>query len=209
MTNRRLLIAILSVTVLFGITACSSTTLHQTWKDPQESSKASNILILATAKNQASRQLFEAELAKQLSAREVKAIPSFTVIPQDEIISKELIIRTAQKNQVDSVIVLTVLDTRQEKQTVTTIQSDAGRYRSGYYNRDRDWYNNYSGGYTTVHSYQNDYTIANVETSLYRLDGERMIWTALSETITLNAGVQDIRMLATEIAKQLKKDGMI
>lgn len=200
---------LISLSLVLLLAACSSTSLTQTWKDPQ-AGKSRNFLILGVTKDPGARQLFEGALTEQLVAAGVQAIPSFTLFPnKDEALSKEQIVAAAHENQVDSVIVAYVLDVRQEKETVTTLQSDAGSYRSGYYSGSRNWYNSYASGYTKISTYQNDYTIANVETSLYRLKDEKLLWSSVSETVTLNAGIADIKGLAKSIVQTLKKEGLI
>lgn len=186
------------------LSGCSSTQLLQSYRAPDVNGKVSVVLIIGVTDSQAARRLFETEMAKQLSMAEKKAIPSIIVLKENKKYSKDEIIAIAHENNVDAVIVTKVLEIKEETEHRTEIQSDAGQFYTGS-RRQSNWYNNYAGSYTTVSRRTDKYTIANLETSLYLLDKEELLWTALTKTVILE-NANDIKHLSATLVNQMKKD---
>lgn len=213
----RFCIAFASAAVLLVyLWACSATTLQNVWKDDSYSSRVNSILILGATKNRAVRQMFESELSRQLQARGINAIPSFPLFSTDEVVDKKDILAKALEKNIDSVIVAKVLDVKTYKERVTDIHrapiylSDyrySGRYRT--YIRPGGWYGDYWAGYTTVRHYDINYTVSHAETGLYLLEGEKMVWSILTETETNDDLDGSIADMVRVVVAQLEKDGMI
>lgn len=213
MNIRFCILFVSAVALLMSLWACATTTLNNVWMDESYTGKVKSVLVLGATQNQAARQMFESELSRQLTAKGVKAIPSFPLFSGDDLLDKKIIVDTAHEKQVDSVIVTKVLDSKEYTERVTDINSSyggaySGRYRP--YGGRGGWYGDYSSSYTTARSYDYQYVISNTETALYQLDGERMIWSVLTET---EADATDMAGSISEMAKivveQLVKDGLI
>ena len=215
--NLRFFITCSSAAVLlFFVWACSATTLQNVWKDDSYSARVNSILILGATKKRAIRQMFESELSRQLQEKGVNAIPSFPLFSTDDVVNKEDIMAKALEKNIDSVIVAKVLDVKTYHERVTDIHrvpiylSDyrySDRYRT--YIRPGGWYGDYWAGYTTVRHYNVNYTVSHAETGLYLLEGEKMVWSILTETETSDDIDGSIADMVKVVVDQLEKDGMI
>ncbi|PLX93467.1 MAG: hypothetical protein C0619_04475 [Desulfuromonas sp.] len=200
--------------VMLLLQGCISTTLENVWKDDVYSGRMESVLILGVTKNRSVRQLYESELARQLQAQGVNAIPSFTLFDVDAPADKKTIIAKAQQQQLGHVIVTQVLDVKTYRERITDINRSF--YPDGYlysryyrtYRRPIGWYDNYWYGYTTVRSYDVEYLVAHAETNLYLLKDEKLIWSVLSATESGSDWAGSVRELAGVIVKQLGQDGL-
>lgn len=199
---RTIIVALLTLILL---TACSSTKVKYTWKADQPGETVRHILVLGVGKSDSSRKFFEAELSRQLKQAGVMATPSFNVLPGSDELTEEAVVKAATEHKIDAVLVAVVLGVRQSTKSTTMIMASPSYY-GGY---GGGWYGNYHGGYATAHTYQSDFHVANIETSLYRLDGEDKIWSALAETVNMDTGTDNIPDLSKALVSSLKKDGMI
>lgn len=212
MNIRFLVLSVCAVGLLVSLWACAGTTLQNTWKEDGYTGKVSRVMVLGVTNNKAVRQMFESDLSQQLKAKGIDAVPSFPLFSSDKVIDKQLIVDKAHENNVEFVIVAKVLDVQSYNERVTDIQSTGfggygGRYRP--YGRGGGWYGDYSSGYTTARSYDIEWIVSYVETGLYLLDGEKMVWSALTETETDEDLAASVKGMTTVIVNQLEKDGMI
>lgn len=215
MKFRTPIVVTISVLLLVSLWACAGTKLQNVWMDDSYNGQVSGVLILGVTQNKAVRQMFESELSRQLEAEGVRALPSFPLFSTDEVVDKKIIIEMAQQKNVDSVIVAKVLNVQSYKERITDVNSSrygsdyrySGRYNT--YRRPGGWYGDYSSGYSTVRSYDYEYFVSHAETGLYLLNGEKMVWSALTETETDGDIAGSISEMAKVIVSQLEKDGII
>ena len=208
MNNRFCAYAICLALSCLLLSACAGTTLKNVWKDDAYTGKVSSVLILGVTKNRAVRQMFEAELARHLQSKGLRAMPSFSLFNSDELNEKKVILEKAHENNVDSVIVAKVLDVKTYRERVTDINRYAGGYYRPYGYRG-GWYSDYYAGNATVRSYDIEYYVSYVETGLYLLDGEKLVWTALTETESDSDIAESVTKLVEVLVAQLEQDGMI
>lgn len=216
MKFRSFVVLLNSVVLLGSLWACAGTTLQNVWMDDTYTGQVSGVMVLGVTKNKAVRQMFESELSRQLESKGVRALPSFPLFPSDGVVDKKVIVDAANKQNVDSVIVAKVLNVQSFKERVTDVNTRhyGSNYRySGRYNTYRrpggGWYGDYTTGYSTVRSYDYEYFVSHAETALYLLNGEKMVWSALTETETDGDIAGSIREMAEVIVVQLEKDGII
>ena len=198
------------------ITSCVGTTLQNVWKDDGYNDKVSTVLILGATKDRTIRRMFESELSTMLREKGVNATPSFSLLAADAAIDKEILLKQAKENQIDSVLITQVLDAKKYKERITEI-NHLPQY-TGYYHYSScfmtsphpcGWYDYYWTGYSTARTYDVEYVVSHAETNLYLLDGERMVWSVLTETETADDVAKSVAEVVTIIVEQLEKDGMI
>ena len=203
------------VAIWFNLSACAATKISGSWRDPGFSGRLGQVLVLGVAKQESIRKIFEAAFANGLEAEGVKAVPSFTVLPNVGA-SQEQISAAAEKIGVDTILVTKLVDLQKEKQRMTDISTDrsssARRYPYSYdgrYSRPSNWYNDYSRSYTTVRSYDVTYKILDLETNLYDFASGKLIWTTLTRTTTTAALQAQTAEIVEILIRQLLKDGLI
>jgi hypothetical protein len=188
---------------------CSSTDFKSTWKDPAASRVAlagKRVATFAVTKDESRRRAGEDAMARSLAKRGVIAIPGYT-IPGGETKDKDVLRKRLHDAKIDGVVVMRVVDRRQE---VNYVPGGPG-YGSFYGYWDYGWSSVGSPGYLTTD------TILSVETLVYSLGGDerqgvpadKMLWGGVSETFApdkLDAVVEEI---VNEATKEMQKAGLI
>ena len=147
---------LMSVTLLgFLVTACSGTTVKDSWVKPGHSGKIENVYLVGIAKKDDYKRIFEETFKKQLSDYGVRAVPSHNDFPKDEENSRENIIKAMAANNCDSVLLTKLVRKRidggtkgQEIKVVKTTPVPL------YWD---PWYNNW-GSY-----YNQSYSVINIQ----------------------------------------------
>lgn len=200
-----------SLLLAIFLTGCSTAKLKSTWKDAERIEKVKKVLVVGVAIRKNRRQLFETTLAKKLEAHGVRAIPSFTVFPKEDVDGKATADYIRQK-AIDSVIVVKVLHSKAVKQRVAYTTAHTSSYPPvgvPYAARRFDgWYSDYTYWTTTVESYETGYVISNLEANLYQRGNEEMVWTSFVEVEARDDDVSGVNDLAQALVKQMKKDGV-
>lgn len=208
--------AVSTVLLVVALWGCAGTTLQNVWKDDGYAGRVTSVLVLGATKDRTIRRMFESELSALLRTKGINAIPSFSLFMSDDVIDKNVILDKAQESQIDSVLITQVLDVKSYKERITDI-NHMPRYPGFYrysdcymtYRHPCGWYDYYWTGYSTVRTYDIEYLVSHAETGLYLLEGERMVWSALTETETVDDVAESVREMVTVIVNQLEKDGMI
>ena len=213
-----------------AMAACSSTYMSGSWSDPSYQGQIKNVYVIGVAKQDITRRIFEDTFVRQLGPAGVRGISSYKDLPSDKEMDHEIIKQRMIANDTDSVLITKLINQRTE--TVTSPGYASG-YSSNYgggrgYGGDRG-YGSYYGGrqgygqnsYRSWGSYTRSYeavympptttqfVILTVESVLYDLKTEEMIWTAQLETVVegnLEKMMQDYVDIVT---KDLKDKGLI
>jgi hypothetical protein len=175
------------------------------WKSPNFAGPAlNNVLIIFASQDQLQRRGYEDAMALQLRATGIKAVQSYTVLP-DERIDKEAIVRLVKEAGYNGVIAARLSGVSQEQNYVPGYTT-APYYGGGWGGWYGGWYGAaYQPGYMTTT------TIARVETQVWQVAPPEpsMIWTGMSETVD----PQQTKNVAGEISEvtieTLQKAGVL
>jgi hypothetical protein len=175
-------------------TACSSTTISDSWSRPSYKSQIKNVYIIGIDKSELNRMIFEDTFSSRLSNEGIKAHSSYMDLPdllKKQETSRQAIIQKMKANECDSVLL-----TRQ-------VGKRTDRSMPSYYG---NW-----GTYYSYSTYQTpaSITILTVESVLYDLKTEELIWSARMETNLEENTEEMIQTFADEVIKDLKKKGLI
>lgn len=203
-TNRYLMIYLIIAGIL--ISGCAGTTLKDTYVNESLSGKpVSDILVIAVTENERIRRSFEEKFVKQFVAEGIEAISSFDAITIKDTnkLEKEAIVKAVDKFNNDAVII-THLKGIKEKEvytppTRTPVYHNYGYY--GYYNYVYDYV--YTPGYSKIH------TIVRLETNLYDVKTEKLIWSGVSETMDAKSNMQLIEEVIAVVVKELRKKNLL
>lgn len=188
------------VLALMLLPSCSPTTkLASVWKDDGFQNHPKKMMIIGELKNPGNRRIFEDEMVKQLKALGTDAVVSYAAIPERTGVDRDTI--TAKMNELgaDAVLIARVVD----KKTVSTYVP--GTVRPGY--------PGYGGGWHGYYAYSQSYTVqdefAVLQTNLYDLKADKLIWTAVSETWIMESNESLIRSFTKVIIDRLVSDKML
>jgi hypothetical protein len=193
-----------------ALSACGSTTFNSTWKAPDAQpikiEPGDKVLAMVMSPNDATRRASEAALAAEISRRSgADAIPSYTVIPDDVIQDKEKAKPYIEKSGAKYAVIMRVTGTDKELQGSGPMYGPGwggyGGFYGGFYGWG--WGAAYSPGYLTTN------TLVHVETLVYDLKSDKMIWAGQSETMNPTKAEKMIKELVDEAANEMRKEGLI
>lgn len=203
LTSFRTLVCAACFAVLAG---CTSTKLSEAWVDSSYTGgPVESVLVIGLSDNVRRRGLFEEELASRFKARGVSAVASIGVAPNQEDLEQAAIRKKVQELGIESVIVTRVLGVDKEKYYVP---GEPYTPPYGYY---RGFYGYYGHAYGAAYTpgYWAEYEIVRLETNLYDVATEKLIWSAASETVDPQSVETVVKSLSEQIIEDLSKRGLI
>jgi hypothetical protein len=186
----------------FLIISCAGTELTQKQVDDAYRGKpVSDILVIAITGNEHNRRSFEKKFVAQLKSIGVDAISSEEAIPMpaDLELKKETIL-TAVKQYENDAVIITHLIGKEEKDVYTRGGSPHGGYYGFYLSR-------YS--YASDPGYSSTSTTVRLETNLYDVKTEKLIWSGKSNTLSRDAKDQIINDVIKAVINDLQKNKLI
>ena len=182
------------------LAACANTKVVEHWADPDFNAKLKNIMVLSLNQSDKSRRLFENSFLDALKQRNIQSSASYTLLPSNEDLDKEKVKAVITGSDIDAVLVLRAVKITKEERHVRA-QASGTRYNSFY---------SYVGEYRPTYSaYTTDDTLVHMETNLYAVDGEKLIWTGKTENFNpsdVNAYLVD---LTKTVLDKIDKTGFI
>lgn len=188
--------------------ACAATTFSSTWKAPEAAPlnfKGKKVAALIISKEESVRYGAEDALAREITARGAVGMPAYTVIPKELTQDKEKAKAFLEKVGVVGVVAMRVVGKDQE-----ITESPATYYGSPYYGSF--WGAGYYGwGWGGVYDpgYLRTDTIVSVETLVYSLEQNKLVWAGRSRTTNPSNAASLIKDLTARAADEMKKQGLI
>ena len=183
----------------FLIISCAGTELTQEQVgDAYKGKPVSNILVIAITGNEHNRRSFEKKFVAQLKALGVDAISSEEAIPMPPNLElkKETILNTVNQYENDAVIITHLLG--KEEKDVYTRGGSANRGFYGFYHARHS-----SSGYSSTS------TTVRLETNLYDVKTEKLIWSGKSKTLSKDSKDQIINDVIKAVINNLQKNKLI
>ena len=198
---------------LFIAACASSTSITGSYKSPGVTQVAyKKVFISVLTDNVSAKQNVETAISQYLAGKGVATVKSTTVFPPDFHTSgndkdKDVLLQKIRDNGCDGILTIALVNKETETRYVpgSTAYPVAG---FGYYGTFGAYYaygynNFYSPGY-----YTND-KVYYVETNIYDVTTEKLVWSAQSKTYdpaSLDSFIQDYEKA---ISQQVIKDGLI
>ena len=213
MTIATRLLGVLFVGLL--VTACSGTKTTESWLDQNYKGQVKNVYLIGIAKNETNRMIFEDAFEKHLVSEGVKAVSSYKDLPQNHETDPEAIKQRMRTNDCDSVLLTRIVG----KRTVASISGGGGYSsasggfvavtRPNYYNNWDSYYTYSRSAYISPPLESVDIVLLTVESVLYDLHTEKLIWSAQLETYLEGNIEKMIQLFVGEVTKDLKGKGLI
>lgn len=193
----------LPAAVLLFCTACATTTFKSTWKAPdagQVDYAGEKVAAVFVSSEESTRRVAEDALAKEFSAHGMVGVASYTLLASGEL-SDQARSRTA------------LLDAGCTASVVMRITGEEERIRSsGYSSVQYAPYPAYSHWGSGVAYQANSFTtdtIVCVETLVYDLEQDKLLWAGKSETFEPSEIDEFVVDLATAAAEEMRAAGLI
>ena len=192
---------------LVGTEAWAGTRFTSSWKAPDaqpESFKGAKVAALIVSTEESMRYPAEEALAREITARGAVGMPAYSIVPKELIRDKEKAREFLEKAGVAGVVAMRVIGKEQEiTQSPGTYWGGAGYatfWGTGYWGTG--WGAVYEPGYLRTD------TIVQVETLIYSLRQNKLVWAGRSETTNPSTLPKFVKDLAKKVADQLKKLGL-
>ena len=188
------------------IVSCTNTKITSVWMDQKKSGTSFNdILVIGIAQEEHNRRLFEEEFTTQLNAAGIESEVSYRILPEGTSIDRDTVAAAIEGKDIDAVIVTHMVSVEEE-----TVYRQNMDYRPtyGYYNGLYNYYphvNTYvqQPGYYTTHD------VVILETNLYEVKSEELVWSAQSRSFAPESAKEVIDDLVKLVIKDLKEKGLI
>ena len=179
------------------LASCASTTLQSTWMDPGfRGGPFKRLLVVGlSARDITARRVLEDVVVDKLKAGGVEALPGWQFLAGNGPADEAAFTAAVAKSGADAMLMVRLIAV----ETQTTVWPPMGP-RFG-------WYGYYSGWYAYPEVTQSQ--IAVVETTLFDVRSQRVVWSATSETINPTNVQKDAPVFADVILGALRKDGFL
>lgn len=188
------------------LTSCATTEIKSVWNDATyNGGPLIKVFVMGLAKDQTVKRLYEDEFVEQLKARGVQAFPSYSVIPQEKMGDENYVLEKIKGLGVDATLVTRLVDNKtiQTYYPPEMYYAPAPHYRgwNGYY---RSSYNYMVGpGYTATEE------AVVLETNIYSVQNNQLIWSALSETFMEGSSESLIYSLVQKLIKDMEAKDLL
>lgn len=198
------------VAAALAFAACASTSFNSTWKAPGAQPlnfAGQKIAALVISSNEASRLGAEGALARELTARGVQGIPAYNLIPPNESRDKEKAKALFTAAGIAGVVAMRVVGKEQE----ITSSPSMGYWGAPYYGSFWGGGGYYGYGWGAVYDpgYLRTDTIVSVETLVYDMKADKLVWAGRSQTTNPQKVDAFVKELVAGAANEMKKQGLI
>lgn len=195
--------------VIFLLSSCANTKISQSWVEPNHNKSYKDLLIIGIGESEQSRRAYESYFADELRANKIEALASYTLIKSDEKIERETVLKAIEGLEIDAVIVTHMVAVDEE----TVYRPSTGYGYGGYGYGGGGYYGgaHYGGLYSYyphvnsyVHNpgYYTTHETYTLETNLYDVKSEELIWSARSRTFS----PESVDEVIVDLTKLLIKD---
>jgi hypothetical protein len=193
-----------STLTMLALAACASTEFKNTWKAPDAaplSVKPGDVVVtMVMSKEETIRRSGEDQLSDELRQRGLRPISSYTLIPTplvDDRARAEALIRSSGAV---AVFVVRPIAINKEQRYVQTTYMGPGPGFGPFY--AQGWGSAYGGYYVTD-------TVVRLETLVFDLRQDKLIWAGQSETTNPDKLEDFVRELVKVGVAELRKEGVI
>jgi len=202
--------------VAFLLSSCANTKISQSWVEPNHTKSYNDLLIIGIAESEQSRRAYESYFITELEEHKIEAVASYTLIKSNEKMDRDTVVKAIDGLEIDAVLVTHMVAVDEE--TVYrpgnygygygSVGYGGGYYGGGHYGGLYSYYphvNSYvhKPGYYTTHE---TYTL---ESNLYDVASEELIWSARTRTFSPESVDEVIVDLTKLLIKDLEDKGLI
>ena len=202
---QKTLVAALAVLVIASTLLEAKTKFQSVWKSPDAASVSfagQKVAALVIDKDDSLRVSGEEALVRELTARGMQGVASYRMVPKEELQSADKARVWFEKAGVQGVVAFRVVNDQRRKTYVPGTWTSAS-YTSlwGYYGYG--WGAVYDPGYTR------DERIVSLETLVFSVPKNTLVWAGLSETENPKDGQKVVTDVVKEAVNEMRKQGLL
>jgi hypothetical protein len=195
-----------AVVLLATLVGCASTSIRDSWTAPDIEGplEYDKLLVVFMDPNEATRRAAEDAMVERIGAD--RAVASHTLFSASEVQNasdnEAAVRRKVQGEGIDAAVTMRMVN-EQQKLSYTPGMSYPSHY-GGFYG-----FYGYGWGYAYSPGYLRTDTIVSVETNLYDVDDNMLVWAGVTETFNPDDVAQMTNEIATTVAQDLRRRGLI
>jgi hypothetical protein len=193
--------ALLAATAAVTLAACATTSLQSTWKNPASAPlnlKGKKVVALVVSDEEALRYVTEDEAAREITAHGAVGVPGYRLLLQAQIRDKERARAIFEREGIEAVVVL-----RQVAKDKALSGSFSGNPGYSSFWGPGFWGGGWGGGYLRTD------TILIVETLVYSLQQNQLVWASQSQTMNPTQVGAFVRELGKTLGTEMEKQGLL
>jgi len=176
------------------------TRIVQRWVSPDVAKyQFDHVLTVCVIKDQTTRQLVEDAMAAR--AKKGNAFPSYGILQEAELRDKELAKKKILQMGFDGAVVMRPL---RVEDRVTYVPGSYPSYYGSFWG-----YYGWAGPSLYVPDYVYTDKVVQVETTIFSIKDDKLLWTTLSETKNPESARDVVLGIAKEIGKEARKRGLV
>jgi hypothetical protein len=187
--------------------AWAGTSFISTWKAPDAQPgtfQGKKVVTLFVSQEEALRRGVEQTLAYELTKRGMQGVAAHTLVPTADIRDEEKAKARILASGAAGVVALRLVG-RDQEMTSSPAMYYAGPSYGGFWGG----YWGYSWGGVYDPGYLRTETILHVETLIYSLEQNKLIWAGQSKTTNPKNADELIQKLLSKVASEMKKQGLV
>jgi hypothetical protein len=196
----------MAAAMIVAATVSAAPKFLDVWKAPDVARlnfAGKKVAALVITDDQSLQMSAEEALSRELTARKVSGVASYRLMPREEMKSADTARGWYEKAAVEGVVALRPVSVQKERTPSSVV------WTSGYY---PSFWGYYGYGWSTVYvapvSTRSTTTFV-VETLVYDLQRDRLVWAGLSETRNPKELQSFIKELVTAAVDEMKKNKLV
>jgi hypothetical protein len=202
--NMGIILGMLALTAIL-LNGCSQTRVTSVWVDPEyQGDGIDNVFVVGVSRDSSLRRIFEDEFVALFKQRGVNAISSYRVLPDKDLQDEKMLDSKLKEADSDTILMTRLIDIRKDTQYIPPdyVYAPPAHYYGG-------WHGYYNRAYMVSPGYTVEYETAVLETNLYDLKSDKLIWSARSDAPTDGKMGKHIKDFARSIITQLAEAKLI
>jgi hypothetical protein len=194
------------VVLLATAAGCASTSIRNSWVAPDVEGPLSfgKMIVVFMDPNEATRRAAEDALVERVGSD--RAVASHTLLTAQEVENardnEAAVRRKVQAEGIDAAVVMRMVDEQQQ------LSYTPGMTYPSYYGGFYGFYG-YGWGMAYSPGYMRTDTIVSVETNLYDVDEDELVWAGVTETFNPSQVSQMVNEIADAVAGNLRSRGLM
>ena len=188
-----------------GMSLTAKTKFQSVWKAPDAATisfAGAKIAALVIDKDDSLRVAGEEALVRELNARGLQGVPSYRMIPKEELQSAEKARPWFERAGIQGVVAFRVVnDDRRKTYVPSTWTTEYYQSFWGYYG--------YSWGAVYTPGYVRNERIISLETLIFSVPKNKLVWAGLSNTENPKDGQKVVEEVVKEAVNEMRKQGLV
>ncbi len=187
------------------LTGCTGIKVTSVWVDPEyQGNGIENVFVVGISKDGGLRRIFEDEFVTLFRQEGIKATASYRVLLDEELRHEKKLDNMVKASGSDTILMTRLIDVRKETQYIPPdyIYGLPPHFADG-------WHTYYNRAYLVSPGYMVAYDTAVLETNVYDLKTDTLIWSARADIPADDGMAKHIKNFVRAIMKQLADAGLI